>query len=106
MAGSTVQGSVAPGFEEVREQFEANFARRDEIGAAVAAYHRGHKVVDLWGGLRDPARGDPWERDTLVMVYSSSKGLAAMTIALAHSRGWLDYDERVAAYWPEFAAHG
>lgn len=97
---------MAPGFEEVAARFEENFARRDEIGAAVAAFHRGARVVDLWGGLRDPARGDPWQSDTLVLVYSTSKGLAAMTLALAHSRGWLDYDERVAAYWPEFAQHG
>jgi CubicO group peptidase (beta-lactamase class C family) len=64
---------------------------------------RGEKVVDLWGGVRDARDGSPWEEDTLVLVYSTSKGLAAMTVALAHSRGWLDYDERVAAYWPEFA---
>jgi CubicO group peptidase (beta-lactamase class C family) len=101
-----IRGSVAAGFEEVREEFEANFARRGEIGAGVAAYHRGTKVVDLWGGVRDPERGDPWQEDTLVLVYSTSKGLAAMTLALAHSRGWLDYDERVAAYWPQFAHHG
>ena len=101
-----VQGCVAKGFEEVREQFELNFARRREVGAAVAAFHRGEKVVDLWGGWRDPERAEPWQQDTLVLVYSTSKGLAAMTIALAHSRGWLDYDERVAAYWPEFAQNG
>jgi CubicO group peptidase (beta-lactamase class C family) len=66
----------------------------------------GEKVVDLWGGVRDARDGSPWEEDTLVLVYSTSKGLAAMTLALAHSRGWLDYDERVAAYWPEFAQAG
>ncbi len=101
-----VQGSVAPGYEEVRAEFERNFRRRRELGAAVAAYHRGEKVVDLWGGTRDARGGEPWEEDTLVLVYSTSKGLAAMTLALAHSRGWLDYDERVAAYWPEFAQAG
>jgi CubicO group peptidase (beta-lactamase class C family) len=66
----------------------------------------GEKVVDLWGGVRDARDGSPWEEDTLVLVYSTSKGLAAMTLALAHSRGWLDYDERVAEYWPEFAQAG
>jgi CubicO group peptidase (beta-lactamase class C family) len=101
-----INGFVAPGFEAVREQFEANFARRREIGAAVAAYQRDAKVVDLWGGLSDPARDAPWLQDTLVLVYSTSKGLAAMTIALAHSRGLLDFDERVATYWPEFAQNG
>jgi len=63
-------------------------------------------VVDLWGGVRDARSGDRWGEDTLVLVYSTSKGLAAMTLALAHSRGWLDYDERVATYWPEFAQAG
>ena len=101
-----VEGWTAPGFEEVRRGFERNFAYRRELGAAVAAYHRGEKVVDLWGGVRDPSLGDPWREDTLVMVYSTSKGVAAMTLALAHARGWLDYDERVAAYWPEFAQQG
>ena len=66
----------------------------------------GEKVVDLWGGVRDARDGSPWEEDTLVLVYSTSKGLAAMTLALAHARGWLDYDERVATYWPEFAQAG
>jgi CubicO group peptidase (beta-lactamase class C family) len=101
-----IQGHVAPGFEEVRREFERNFAERSELGAACAAYVGGEKVVDLWGGVRDARGGEPWGEDTLVLVYSTSKGLAAMTLALAHSRGWLDYDERVAAYWPEFAQAG
>jgi CubicO group peptidase (beta-lactamase class C family) len=69
-------------------------------------YHRGEKVVDLWGGVRNETTGDPWEEDTMVIVYSATKGLAAMTLALAHSRGWLDYEERVATYWPEFVQQG
>src|SRR5215210_3731641 len=101
-----VSGSVAPGFERVRRVFEENFAERGELGGAVAAYVGGEKVVDLWGGVRDARDGSPWEEHTLVLVYSTSKGLAAMTLALAHSRGWLDYDERVAEYWPEFAKAG
>jgi CubicO group peptidase (beta-lactamase class C family) len=101
-----IGGSVAPGFEPVRAEFERNFAERRELGAAVAAYVRGEKVVDLWGGVRDARDGAPWEEDTLVVVYSTSKGLAAMALALAHSRGLLDYDERVASYWPEFAQNG
>ena len=63
-------------------------------------------MVDLWGGVRDARDGSPWQEDTLVLVYSTSKGLSAMTLALAHSRGWLDYDERVTAYWPEFGQAG
>ena len=101
-----VDGSVAAGFEEVRREFERNFAERRELGAACAAYVGGEKVVDLWGGVRDARDGAPWERDTVVLVYSTSKGLAAMTLALAHTRGWLDFDERVTTYWPEFGRAG
>jgi CubicO group peptidase (beta-lactamase class C family) len=101
-----VKGYVAPGFEEVRLEFERNFAERGEIGAAVAAYVRGEKVVDLWGGYRTPERDAPWNEDTMVIVFSTTKGLSAMTLAIASSRGWLDYDAPVARYWPEFAQHG
>jgi CubicO group peptidase (beta-lactamase class C family) len=101
-----IGGSVAPGFEEVRREFERNFAERRELGAACAAFVGGEKVVDLWGGVRDARDGSPWEEHTLVLVYSTSKGLSAMTLALAHSRGWLDYDERVTTYWPEFGQAG
>jgi CubicO group peptidase (beta-lactamase class C family) len=99
-------GWVAPGFEAVDAAFRENFSQRGEVGAACAAYHRGKKVVDLWGGYRDPATRAPWEEDTLVCVFSVTKGLAAMACAVAHSRGLLEVDERVAAYWPEFAQHG
>jgi CubicO group peptidase (beta-lactamase class C family) len=101
-----IGGVVAPGFEPVRAEFEANFSRRGELGAACAAYHRGALIVDLWGGYRDFSRGERWEEDTLVLVYSTSKGLAAITVAMAHSRGWLDFDAPVALYWPEFAQNG
>jgi CubicO group peptidase (beta-lactamase class C family) len=97
---------VAPGFEEVRAEFERNFAERGEIGAAVAAYWRGEKVVDLWGGRRTPENDAPWEEDTMVVVMSTTKGLAAMTLAVANARGWVDYDAPVARYWPEFAQNG
>jgi CubicO group peptidase (beta-lactamase class C family) len=101
-----VQGHVSPGFETVREAFAENFARRRELGGACCVYYRGEKVVDLWGGIRNKETGEPWERDTMVLVWSASKGLSAMPLAVAHSRGWLDYEERVATYWPEFAQQG
>jgi CubicO group peptidase (beta-lactamase class C family) len=100
-----VHGSVDPGFEEVREEFTRNFADRGELGAACAVYHRGRKVVDLWGGCRNAA-GEPWEEDTLVLVYSVTKGLSAMAMAVAHSQGLLEYERTVASYWPEFAQNG
>jgi CubicO group peptidase (beta-lactamase class C family) len=94
-----VEGHVSFGFEAVREAFADNFARRHELGGACCAYYRGEKLVDLWGGIRNKQTGEPWERDTMVVVHSATKGLAAMTLAIAHSRGWLDYEERVATYW-------
>lgn len=106
IASSVVEGHVSAGFEAVRDAFEENFVRRGELGGACCAYVHGEKVVDVWGGLRDAVSGARWERDTMVVVHSASKGLAAMTVALAHSRGWLDYDARVATYWPEFAQNG
>jgi CubicO group peptidase (beta-lactamase class C family) len=99
-------GLVAPGFEEVRAEFDRNFLERGEIGAAVAAYWRGEKVVDLWGGRRAPTGEAPWQENTMVVVNSTTKGLAAMTVALANSRGWIDYDAAVAEYWPDFAQNG
>jgi CubicO group peptidase (beta-lactamase class C family) len=99
----SVDGSVSNGFEPVRDVFVENFTRRGEIGGACCVYRNGEKVVDLWGGVRDRASGEPWRGDTMVVVHSATKGLAAMVIALLHSRGLLDYDERVSSYWPEFA---
>ena len=101
-----IEGHVSPGFEAVRAAFAENFTKRHELGGACCVYRRGEKIVDLWGGVRNEATGEPWERDTMVLVHSTTKGLAAMVMALAHSRGWLDYDERVATYWPEFAQNG
>lgn len=104
--GSQVRGMVRPEFEAVRTAFEENLAHRREIGAACCIYRDGEKVVDLWGGVRDRATGAPWEEDTMTLVYSSTKGMAALVMALAHSRGWLDYDALVSSYWPEFAQNG
>jgi len=101
-----ISGFVKPGFEAMREAFVENFERRHELGAACCIYHQGEKVVDLWGGIRNKATGDPWEENTMVLVASATKGLAAMAMALAHSRRLFDYDERISKYWPEFAQQG
>ncbi|HEX7780748.1 MAG TPA: serine hydrolase domain-containing protein [Vicinamibacterales bacterium] len=106
MVRTAVEGHVSRGFEWVRDVFSDNFAWRRELGAACCAYQHGRPVIDLWGGIRNKQTREPWERDTMVIVYSATKGLAAMTLAIAHSRGWLDYEERVCAYWPEFAQQG
>lgn len=74
---------VSPGFEAVQEAFVANFFRRGELGGACCAFVQGAKVVDLWGGIRNKQTGDFWEEDTMVVVHSATKGLAAMTLAIA-----------------------
>lgn len=101
-----IKGFVRPGFEPVKDAFADNFVLRNELGGACCIYQDGEKVVDLWGGIRNQSTGEPWEEDTMVVVFSATKGMAAMTLAMAHSRGWLDYDERVCTYWPEFAQEG
>jgi len=93
-------------FEAVHAAFTENFTLRSELGGACCAYVAGEKVIDVWGGVRNKATGEPWEADTMVIVHSATKGLAAMAMAVAHSRGWLDYDERICTYWPEFAQRG
>jgi len=101
-----IHGDVAAGFEEVQQEFVRNFSERGELGAACAVYHKGEKVVDLWGGIRDHKTNAPWEEDTMVVVFSTTKGLSSMAVAHAHSRSLFDYDATVASYWPEFAENG
>ncbi|MFI1677675.1 serine hydrolase domain-containing protein [Streptomyces sp. NPDC020607] len=101
-----IHGTCAPGFDGVRAEFERSFAERDELGAAVAATVDGELVVDLWGGDADRSGTRPWERDTLVNVYSTTKGMTALCAHLLVDRGELDLDAPVARYWPEFAEAG
>ncbi|GGW29265.1 esterase [Streptomyces lucensis JCM 4490] len=101
-----VNGTVAEGFEPVREAFAANFALLGERGAAVAVYRDGHRVVDLWAGARDIDGDAPWERGTAQVVRSATKGVAAAALLLLHQRGELDLDAPVGAYWPEYKAAG
>ncbi len=114
-----IHGTVAPGFEKVREAFEANFTREPdpmlamlgdtgpaEVGAAVSVVHRGEKVVDLWGGEADRRTHRPYAEDTLQLVFSTTKGVTAICANILAQRGELDLDAKVADYWPEFAAAG
>ena len=113
-----IHGTVAPGFEGVRDAFAANFERAPdplgqmmgmdvgEVGAGVTVFHHGHKVVDLWGGMADRATDRPYEEDTLQLVFSTSKGVTAICANLLVARGELDLDAPVAEYWPEFAQAG
>ncbi|MCF2535260.1 MULTISPECIES: serine hydrolase domain-containing protein [Streptomyces] len=101
-----VNGTVAEGFEPVRDAFARNFTGLGERGAAVAVYRDGRRVVDLWAGTRDVDGTEPWQRGTAQVVRSATKGVAAAVALLLHRRGELDLDAPVAAYWPEFKAHG
>jgi CubicO group peptidase (beta-lactamase class C family) len=102
----TASGTTAPGFEGVRDAFDANFAKGLEIGAAFSAYHRGQKVVDLWGGTADVATNRPWDERALALVFSTTKGATAICANKLAQEGALDVDAPVAKYWPEFAAGG
>jgi len=100
-----IGGYVEAGFEGVREAFARNFTDHGEVGAAVAAYVGGRKVVDLWGGDADHD-GTPYGEDTLQLVFSTTKGVTAICANLLAQRGELDIDAPVSHYWPEFAAAG
>ncbi|WP_256104207.1 serine hydrolase domain-containing protein [Streptomyces sp. ODS05-4] len=100
------EGTADPAFADVAEAFRRNFASGAEVGAGVCVYHRGRPVVDVWGGFADEARTDPWRADTLAILASPTKALVAGAALLLVDRGLLDLDTPVAAYWPEFAAHG
>ena len=99
----TIHGEVAPGFESVRELFERNMNRWAEEHAQLCVYHRGQKVVDLWGSKGDTGQFTP---DSLINIFSSGKSLEALAIAHLAGAGLLDYDAPIARYWPEFAAQG
>ncbi|XP_014668591.1 PREDICTED: beta-lactamase domain-containing protein 2-like isoform X1 [Priapulus caudatus] len=102
-----IAGNVAPGFELVRERFKENFdCGLEENGAAFSAYHEGKLVVDLRGGYADKSCGYVWRDDTLAVVFSTTKGVCALCIAIMVDRGLLKYDDPVVAHWPEFGQHG
>jgi len=101
-----IGGHVAPGFEAVRDAFARNFAEGLEVGASFAVFRAGEPVVDLWGGHADEARQQPWTDDTIVNLFSSTKGVMAFAMAMLVDREQLRYDDRVARHWPEFAAAG
>jgi CubicO group peptidase (beta-lactamase class C family) len=100
-----IHGTVAPGFEPVRDAFAANFANGLDSGASFAVTRDGEFVVDLWAGDAGPA-GQPWQKDTIVNVYSTTKTMAAMSVLLLADRGLIDLNAPVARYWPEFAQNG
>ncbi|HEY2773273.1 MAG TPA: serine hydrolase domain-containing protein [Candidatus Binatia bacterium] len=106
MSDVLIHGHVDPAFDRVRQAFEANFAEGREVGASFAVQIDGRMVVDLWGGFTDAARTRVWQKDTLANVWSTTKGFAALCIAMLVDRRELSYDQTVASIWPAFAAAG
>lgn len=103
---ATLHGHCDERFTKLRSAFEASFDSGEDVGAAVAITIDGEPVVDLWGGLANAETGQPWQEDTLVNVYSTTKGMTAICAHKLVERGQLDVDAPVASYWPEFAAAG
>ena len=103
---TTVEGTCDPAFSGVRDVFERNFAEGRELGAAVAVYAGGRKVVDLWGGVADHRTGRAWQADTPCFGFSCTKALTATAALLLAERGLYEVDGPVTAWWPEYGAHG
>jgi len=101
-----IKGKVKDGFQRVKDPFSANFADQSEVGASLAVMADGEMVIDLWGGYADGARTRPWEQDTIVNTFSTTKGLTALCANQLIEQGSIDPDEPVATYWPEFAQAG
>ena len=101
-----IHGECDPQFKKVKETFEKLYQEDREIGSCFAVYKDGNPLVDLWGGFQDKDKTKPWQKDNLITVYSTTKGVAAFCIALAMEKGLLKYEEKVSTYWPEFASNG
>jgi len=101
-----IHGTCASEFSAVRDAFAANFKDGSEVGSSFALTLGGEVVVDLWAGFADAARTRPWNSDTLINTYSTTKGMAATVVGVLADEGLINYDNTVADYWPEFAAAG
>ncbi len=101
-----IHGDVDEGFGAIADAFAANFERHDELGAAFCLYLDGTKRADIWAGVADRESGRPWTDDTLQLVFSTTKGIASICIAMLVDAGKLRYTDRVADHWPEFAEGG
>ena len=102
----SVSGTTQPRFEPMRAVLEGNLASGADLGASVCATVGGETVADLWGGHADAERTRTWEKDTIVNVYSTTKTMTALTALMLADQGVIAFEERVAHYWPEFAAAG
>ena len=106
LENSLIEGTCDPRYRALADEFERNFREREEVGASVCVTLDGETVVDLWGGLADPAAGTPWTADTIGIVFSCTKGAVAICAHVLAARGKLELDAPVAEYWPEFATAG
>lgn len=102
----TVQGHCDPRYDSVRQLFERHISSGNELGASICVNIAGTNVVDIWGGYTDEAQSKPWEKDTIVPVWSSSNCITNLAALLLVDRGLLDPYARVSQNWPEFAANG
>lgn len=103
---NAAHGTVAPGWEPVRDVFAGSLARGEEWGGNVCVWHDGRVVVDVWGGVASRATAAPWRADTITTVFSATKGMVALCFLMLADRGQLDYDAPIARWWPAFAAAG
>jgi len=101
-----IQGFCDPKFEDVKDAFTRNFNEGMEVGASFAVMINGKYVIDIWGGYKDKEKNQPWEKDTICNVYSTTKVPTVICTLMCVDRGFLDLDEKVATYWPEFAQNG
>ncbi|KAJ5883832.1 uncharacterized protein N7473_010718 [Penicillium subrubescens] len=101
-----VHGNCDPAFESVRELLQQRLASGDEIGASLCINIDGKNVVDIWGGHADETKTRPWDEDTITVIWSSSKVITNLAANVLIDRGLLNANEKVATYWPEFAANG
>ena len=101
-----IYGECENQFSEVKELFNELHSTDREIGSSFAVYKNGNPIIDIWGGYSDKDRQNKWEKDTLATVWSTTKGVAAITLAYAFEKGLFDYEEKVSKYWPEFGCNG
>ena len=103
---TNISGYVKHGFEAVRHAFLANFTQGLEAGASFCVYLNNERIIDLIGGTKDKKQQQLWQTDTIVPVFSTTKAISSLVIALLVERGHLDYDQKIIDIWPEFGAHG
>ncbi len=104
-----IHGTIAEGFESVKEAYESNFYRDDiykELGSSLCVYHKGKQVVNIWAGYRDKEKKQAWKKDTMIALYSATKGITGLCMALLVERGLINYSDLVSKHWPEFGQNG